>query len=49
MVYSPPGSTGNAGFVGFSNVGNAPEGQGKTGINRCAQSDRMFAARYEAT
>ncbi len=33
----------------FSNVGNAPEGQGKRGINRCVQSDRMFAARYEAT
>jgi len=49
MVSSPLGDTGNAGFMGFFNVSNAPEGQGKTGINRCAQSDRMFAASYEAT
>ena len=36
MVSSPPESIGNAESTGCSNVGNAPEGQGKTGINRCS-------------
>lgn len=31
MVYSPPGSTGNAGVTGFSNVGSGAGGAGKNG------------------